>query len=82
MSTTRTVNPESVAICAFHRKPGEYFYPDSADRPGSQALPDMPATAESDISSEQHDLTKESVTQGGFFPAGVNGTLNLSSAYA
>ena len=27
-------------------------------------------------------LTKESVTQGGFFPGGVNGTLNLSSAYA
>ncbi len=27
-------------------------------------------------------LTRESVTQGGFFPAGVNGTLNLSSAYA
>jgi hypothetical protein len=27
-------------------------------------------------------LTKESVTQGGFFPAGVNGALNLSSAYA
>ena len=27
-------------------------------------------------------LTRESVTQGGFFPAGVNGALNLSSAYA
>jgi hypothetical protein len=27
-------------------------------------------------------LTKESVTQGGFFPAGVNGSLNLSSAFA
>ncbi len=27
-------------------------------------------------------LTKESVTQGGFFPNGVNGALNLSSAYA
>lgn len=27
-------------------------------------------------------LTKDSVTQGGFFPAGVNGTLNVSSAFA
>ncbi|MGE0803193.1 MAG: ferritin-like domain-containing protein [Lautropia sp.] len=27
-------------------------------------------------------LTRDSVTQGGFFPAGVNGALNLSSAYA
>lgn len=26
-------------------------------------------------------LTRESVTLGGFFPQGVNGTLNLSSAY-
>jgi len=27
-------------------------------------------------------LTKESVTMGGFFPKGANGTLNLSTAYA
>jgi hypothetical protein len=27
-------------------------------------------------------LTKESVTMGGFFPKGANGTLNMSSAYA
>jgi len=27
-------------------------------------------------------LTKESVTMGGFFPRGANGTLNMSTAYA
>ena len=27
-------------------------------------------------------LTKESVSMGGFFPRGANGTLNMSSAYA